>query len=59
MIYHVFLNKPCGEPSPFGPSKIYASGLVDAQRKAEATLQGCHRDKALLGWTIHTGVEAP
>ena len=57
MRYQVFLKTDRGELSPHGPTAFWASGIVDAQRKAQAVLEACQRDKALLGWTIDTVVE--
>lgn len=58
MVYNVWLNTEQGEPSPYGPSKIYAPTLPDAQRKAAATLETLQQEGALLGWSVVTVTEA-
>jgi hypothetical protein len=57
MRYNVWLLKEDGRPS-MGPSQITASGLVEAQRLALATLQDLQSDGALIDWTIQTVTEA-
>jgi hypothetical protein len=57
MRYHVWLLKEDGRPS-MGPSQITASGPVEAQKLALATLQDLQADGALINWTVQTVTEA-
>ena len=57
MRYNVWLLREDGSPSPFGPSPITASGIVDAQRVAARTLSELQQAGALLGWSVHTVTE--
>ena len=59
MKYNVFLLREDGSKSPYGPSCIWASGIVDAQKRAAEILADCQQDGALVGWSIHTVVERP
>jgi hypothetical protein len=58
MLYNVWLLREDGSPSPAGPSRITASGIVDAQRVALATLQELQAAGALTGWSVKTVTEA-
>ncbi|MEN9861003.1 MAG: hypothetical protein RLZZ515_1485 [Cyanobacteriota bacterium] len=58
MKYNVWLLREDGTPSPFGPSPIFASGIVDAQKVAASTLAELQAQNALLGWSIKTVTEA-
>lgn len=58
MIYNVWLSTERGKPSPFGPSKLYAPTLPDAQRKVAATLETLQQNGALVGWSVVTVTEA-
>jgi hypothetical protein len=58
MRYNVWLNREDGTPSPAGPSLISASGIVDAQRHAAATLDELQQNGVLVGWSIRTVTEA-
>ena len=40
------------------PSTLYASGIVEAQRRAEETLSSIQSSGLLLGWTLYTVTEA-
>jgi len=57
MRYNVWLLREDGTPSPVGPSQITASGIVDAQRVAQRTLDELQGVGALLGWSVHTVTE--
>ena len=56
MRYNVWLLTQHGRPS-MGPSQVTASGIVEAQRVAQATLTELQSVGALIGWTIHTVTE--
>ena len=58
MKYNVWLLTDKGCLSPYGPSQITANGIVDAQKRAAATLTELQSQKALLGWSIKTVTEA-
>ena len=58
MKYNVWLLREDGSPSPAGPSPVYASGIVDAQRKARQTLEDLQSAGALVGWSVRTVTEA-
>jgi hypothetical protein len=58
MKYNVWLLREDKTLSPAGPSPIYASGIVDAQRVAAATLADLQDNGALIGWSIKTVTEA-
>lgn len=58
MRYNVWLLREDGSPSPAGPSQVTASGIVDAQRVALATLQELQAEGVLSGWSIRTVTEA-
>lgn len=58
MRYNVWLLREDGTPSPAGPSQITASGIVDAQRIAERTLEELQEVGALVGWSVRTVTEA-
>jgi hypothetical protein len=57
MRYHVWFTTEKGTPSMAGPSPVYASGLVEAQRKAADTLAELQERNALVGWSIVTVTE--
>jgi hypothetical protein len=57
MKYNVWLLREDGSPSPAGPYPLYASGIVDAQRKAQQTLAEIQAAGALLGWSVKTVTE--
>ena len=57
MRYHVWLTRQDGTLSPFNPSPLTASGLVEAQRKAQQTLEECQASGALVGWGVSTVTE--
>jgi hypothetical protein len=59
MRYNVWLLREDGTPSPAGPSPLTANGIVDAQRRAAATLAELQDAGALVGWSVHTVTEAP
>jgi hypothetical protein len=56
MRYKVWLLREDGTPSPT-PSPITASGIVDAQHAAAATLEELQQVGVLVGWSIHTVTE--
>ena len=58
MRYNVWLLREDGSPSPAGPSKITAHGIVDAQHKAQQTLNELQAAGALVGWSVKTVTEA-
>lgn len=58
MRYNVWLLREDGSASPAGPSQVTASGIVDAQRVALATLQELQAEGVLTGWSVHTVTEA-
>jgi hypothetical protein len=58
MRYHVWFTTEKGTPSTAGPSPVYASGLVEAQRKAADTLAELQERNALVGWSTMTVTEA-
>lgn len=58
MLYNVWLLTDEGKPSAAGPSRLYADGITDAQKRAETALQGCQAAGVLIGWTIQTVTEA-
>ena len=57
MKYNVWLTRHDGTLSPFNPSPVTASGLVEAQRKAQQTLEECQASGALVGWNVSTVTE--
>lgn len=57
MRYNVWLIREDGTPSPAGPSRITASGIVDAQQLAQQTLDDLQQAGALVGWSIKTVTE--
>jgi hypothetical protein len=57
MKYNVWLDREDGTPSPAGPSPVYASGIVAAQRRAAEVLRECQAAGALIGWSIRTVTE--
>lgn len=57
MRYNVWLLREDGTPSPAGPSSITASGIVDAQRVAQQTLEELQMAGALVGWSVCTVTE--
>ena len=57
MRYNVWFTTEKGTPSTAGPSPVYASGLVEAQRKAADTLAELQERNALVGWSIVTVTE--
>lgn len=57
MRYNVWLLREDGSPSPAGPSRITAQGLVDAQRVAQQTLEELQAAGALVGWSVNTVTE--
>ena len=57
MRYNVWFTTEKGTASPFGPSPVYANGLVAAQRKATDTLAELQQRNALVGWSIVTVTE--
>jgi len=59
MKYAAWLRTADGKPSPFGPSPLYADGIVAAQRKAAAILAELQEAGALEGWTLHTVTDYP
>ena len=58
MKYNIWLLTDEGRPSPYGPSTIWAAGIVDAQRKASDTLATLQSEGLLAGWAIRTVTEA-
>lgn len=58
MRYKVYFFREDGTDSPFGPSKITADTLVDAQRVAAQTLRECQAIGLLTGWSIKTVIES-
>ena len=57
MRYNVWFLRQDGTPSPAGPSSITASGIVDAQRVAQQTLEELQEVGALVGWSVSTVTE--
>lgn len=57
MKYQVHLIRGDGSMAP-KPSTLYASGIAEAQRKAEETLAGIQSSGFLLGWIVYTVTEA-
>lgn len=57
MKYHVHLIRGDGSLAP-NPSTLYASGIAEAQRKAEEILSGVQSSGLLLDWIVYTVTEA-
>jgi len=58
MRYNVWLIREDGTPSPAGPSRISANGIVAAQKLAQQTLEDLQAVGALVGWSVRTVTEA-
>ncbi len=58
MRYNVWLIREDGSPSPAGPSKVNANGIVAAQKLAQQTLEELQALGALVGWSVRTVTEA-
>jgi hypothetical protein len=58
MRYHVWFIREDGTPSPAGPSRVRANGIVAAQKLAQQTLEDLQAVGALVGWSVRTVTEA-